>query len=143
MLTKHGGREDQNEEGLVNRINHMMDFLEKVYKSDFVQSREYIIESFWKIAIWHLRRYFYLDAQMNGNAALRDEVMQSNHAMLLRSWIHDALKNWQEYGKRWEEPQRADYKYLLQFIMDGNEFLYKAKNYWLWKLNPRLSALRN
>ena len=128
----HGTKEQQNEEELRNRIGHITDFLYTVYSSENINDTQK--SDFWKIAIWHLRRYFYIDTASFGVEETRKHFYESEHKDLLISWAKAALRNWSDYGMRWEEPHRSDYRFLLQYLVSGNMTIYKVNNYLLWKV---------
>ena len=138
LLTKHGDRMDQNENNLLNRIEHITDFLTAVYYSTVVQQNDEIKKTFGKIAVWHLRRYIYLDSQVLGDSKVYEEVISSKHTSLLLSWFNSALRDWAQYGKRWDEPLCFDYKIMLQYLIDGNHLLFKIRNYCVWKIKYKV-----
>lgn len=136
LLSKHGTPEEQNENGLIGRMNHMLRiFLELEKTPAYRQSRE-IEEQFWKIVVWHMRRYLYLDAGAKGVEMLRQECLESPYWEEFSTWIHAALDCWSEIEERWDPVNGADYKYLLEYLRDGNMLAYKIKNFWLWRIKP-------
>ena len=130
MLRKHGTPEEQNEDGLRHRIEHMMDFFSCLYHSYSIESESFVKDNFWRIVIWHLKRYFDLDCQiMRGEyQSLRHEYVSSKQWENLSEFIKSALNNWSDYGKRWDKMQSKEYRYFLQYLQDGNEFMFKLKN---------------
>ena len=136
-LRKHGTPADQNENGLVGRLGHMMDIFLKIKNIKNDQYETQITENFWKLIIWHLRRYLYLEVSANGIQSL-DALRQEAYYPELKNSILCALENWKEFRHRWDTVNASDYRYILQYILDGNLFAYKVKNYWLWKIKPHL-----
>ena len=141
LLSKHGTPEEQSDNGLVGRIDHMLRiFLELENSAAYRQSPE-IAEEFWKIVIWHMRRYLYLDAGAKGVALLRRECAESTYWMQFSAWLCEALNHWNEIEDRWDVAGGSDYKYLLEYLCDGDMLAYKVKNYWLWKIKPIIQTI--
>ena len=138
LLSKHGGPDEQTEEGLVERVGHMLRLLSHLQKTDVYKTGK--IE-FWQIAIWHLRRYFYLNAGVHGVEKLRKTCQDSGCASLLSEWITDALENWTSMQNRWSETDSKDYRNLLQYLKTGNFMRFKLQSYWLWKIHPKMIKL--
>ena len=134
LLTKHGTKDQQNENGLINRIDHMMNILVHLSESQVYQADAFCKKQFWKIAIWHMKRYFYLNAGESGIYAMRKLCIQNPHWKKVKYWIKIALKEWKTYGNRWNNVDAADYRYMLEYLVSGNVLKYKLKNYWLWKI---------
>lgn len=135
LLSKHGAQVEQNENELLGRLNHMSKIFLQLKKTAVYQKPE-IAEQFWKIVIWHLRRYFYLDVGAKGVIILREECVESLYWNQLLSWICTALEHWDEIEDCWDVVDRNDYRFLLEYLRDGNIFIYKIKNYWIWKIKP-------
>lgn len=133
LLSKHGVPEEQNEDGLVGRIDYMIKMLLYAQNSIISAHGEKWRYTFWKIAVWHLKRYFYLDVRAIGVSALRKECMASENWSELINWIVLAQKNWKEYENRWDKQQARDYYYLLDYIKNGNLLKYKIRNKLLWR----------
>lgn len=134
MLRKHGEKEEQSEQGLVNRINHMMNIMNALFRNDGSYQNEQYKMEFYKIVIWHLRRYIYLSVQANGVEKTRDACQSCSCWALLSDSIDRALKDDMFFDERWNKVMAKDYKYLLQYIKKGNILLYKMKQYYLWKV---------
>lgn len=132
-LRKHGMPEQQNESGLVGRINHMMNLFEALKESYSYQMTEMFQNEFWKIVIWHLRRYIYLDASAYSIKGLRKECTNSIHWKELKKYIKQAQRNWANYCDRWDKVQARDYRYMLDYIIDGNIIKFKIKNKILYR----------
>ena len=141
LLTKHGTPAEQHENGLIDRIDHMLKIFSRIADTPVYRQSPDIEKSYWMIAIWHLRRYFYLEAGANGVACLREKCRSSCHAQQLNGWIDDALLNWDSIHMRWSDSDARDYLYLLKYIQNGNMPLYKARSYWLWKIQPVVHRL--
>lgn len=138
MLRKYGMPDEQHELNLVNRTEHMMDFFSRLVDSYSISCNQEVVQDFWKIVIWHMKRYFDLDCSHFGTDSLqclRKNYMESKHWHLLSSYICVALTNWKEYGHRWETKHSKEYKYFLQYLLNGNELMFKIKNKMLYSFN--------
>lgn len=134
LLRKHGTPAEQNENGLIGRINHMLKLFQFVrnspaYNDDILQ------KDYWKIVIWHMHRYFYLEAAASGVSELRKTVQKCENTNITE-YISLAVRNWKTYGTRWDNVKSKDYYYLLCYLLDGNMLKYRLRNYWLWKIRP-------
>lgn len=130
-LRKHGKKEEQTERHLTNKIEHMIKIICCALMKECVNNN--VTERMWEILIWHLKRYFYIDAQYLGIKELKREVDNIQYSKELKIWISIALQNWNEYGTRWDEKQSKDYKILLEYLMDGNLLKYRMKSKLLWR----------
>ena len=137
LLSKHGTPEQQNDDCLVGRLDHMLRVFIGIQKTQAYKRSLEINRDFWKIVIWHLRRYFYIESNVNGILKLRYECIESPYNSYLVQWISTALSHWNSIKDRWTSNESDDYKFLLQYLMTGNELSYKVKNYWLWMIKPQ------
>lgn len=138
MLRKHGTPKEQNENRLISRTEHMMDFFSNLIDSYSISVNQYVADEFWKIVIWHMKRYFDLDCSYRGEKgldSLRNEYKNSKHWEMLSQCIKTALKNWKDYGQRWDYMHRNEYYYFLKYIIDGNKLMFKVRNKLLYTLN--------
>lgn len=140
LLSKHGTRTEQNENELLGRLNHMSKIFLRLKKTTVYQEPE-IAEQFWKIVIWHLRRYFYFDVGAKGVTILREECVESPYWNQLLLWICTALEHWSEIENCWDVVNSNDYRFLLEYLRDGNILIYKIKNYWIWKIKPGIQKV--
>lgn len=137
LLSKHGTPEEQNENGLIGRLDHMLRIFLELEKTPAYRQSPEIEEQFWKIVVWHMRRYLYLDAGAKGAEMLRQECLESPYWEPFSAWIHTALDRWREIENRWDPVNGTDYKYLLEYLRGGNMLAYKIKNVWLWRIRPK------
>lgn len=138
LLTKHGLPEEQNENGLVGRIDHMLNIMSFLTQTVAYKQEKVYYDNFWKVAIWHMRRYFYLEANAKGIEILRKEYLESPKYEMCKDWIICALKNWEQFGKRWDLLDSKDYRNLLEYLVTGNLLKYRVKSYYLWNIYFRL-----
>lgn len=141
LLSKHGTPSEQNENGLVGRLDHMLKIFSVIQDTPAYKQSPEITEDFWKIVIWHLRRYLYLDARSKGADVLRQECINSPYSIQLMGWIKAALLHWNDIEGNWNDVEGADYRILLQYLRNGNMFIYKLRNYWLWKIRPAIQKI--
>lgn len=137
-ITKHGTREQQSEKSLFDRIDHMLDIFVHLQNMPAYMQSETCQKEFWKIAIWHMKRYFYLETGAKGIQGLRVACMQSSNWLELEKWIQAAIKEWKRYKHRWNEQDAQDYYNMLKYLITGNYVLYKVQSYLLWKVYPKL-----
>ena len=142
LLTKHGTPQEQNENTLCGRIGHIMAILKHIYHSDAILNSGTYKDNFWQIAIWHMRRYFYVDAQNMGIDKLRKQCLENAHFGELITWIRTAVVNWSQIADRWDTLQGLDYRYLLEYLDTGNKLKYILQNAFLWKIKSRISRGR-
>lgn len=140
LLTKHGTPDQQHENGLIGRIDHMLNIMTHLQSTPAYTQSEACKASFWKIAIWHLKRYFFLEAGAKGMQGLRASCVQSPNWHLLKGWIQMALSEWDQFGKRWNDRDARDYRNMLEYLLFGNLAKYRIQSYWLWKIHPRFGA---
>ena len=141
LLSKHGTPEEQNDKGLIGRLDHMMRIFLALERTDaYCQSPE-ICEEYWKIVIWHLRRYLYLDAGAKGVEKLRQESMKSPYWNQLLAWIQTALAHWSEIEDRWSTVDGKDYRFLLEYLVSGSMLTYKIKSFWHWRIRPEVQKM--
>lgn len=136
MLTKHVSRESESEAVLAGRTEHMLRLFAAVKDTAIFTSGTEFKEEFWKIVIWHIRRFFYADASEKGVQTMRKTYNTSQYGNVLSEWIETALKKWDLIADRWNQREGMDFRYLLEYIVNGNLIEYKVKNYWLWKIYP-------
>lgn len=135
QVSKHGAPQEQNETGLKDRIEHMLNLFAFLSNTKVYQKHQ---KDFWKIAIWHMRRYVYLKAGSDGVKELRNACFASKHWPLFRQWIHTALDNWSELRDRWSFVDYWDYHILLSYILSGNYLLFKIRSFILWRFISKL-----
>ena len=133
LLTKHGTQSAQSENVLAGRIEHMIKILK--FANDFYQKNNCIehISGFTKIFIWHMKRYIYIEAQINGIHSVYDAFNSNKVSIDALNIINHILKNKKYFFNRWNSFAAKDYIYLLQYIKTGNMLSYKIKNYLLYK----------
>ncbi|OUQ07665.1 hypothetical protein B5E92_06680 [Erysipelatoclostridium sp. An15] len=129
LLTKHGIKSEQNDNKCLNRIEHMSKLL--LYFENSKAFINNINKCMWIIAIWHIKRYLYLDIN-NTKPKVVYNILSFNDRTV--EWLKSSLKNWNMIKNRWSEKEALDYKYLIQYLINGNNFLYKLKNYYLWRI---------
>lgn len=139
MLRKHGDINEQNEDALLNRFTHMMKFFNEIKiktRDDFIRL------NFWKIIIWHMYRYIYVDLSRKDIITLRKEYIKDDFWEMFLECIELALDNWDEYSKnRWNKLVSKEYKNILKYLKDGNYTLYKFKNYFIWKIYCKICRM--
>ncbi len=141
LITKHGTPEQQNDNCLVGRLDHMLRVFIGIQKTQAYREEIEVNRDYWKIVIWHLRRYFYIELNAKSISELRHECFRSLYRVQLLKWIAETLYHWNSIKKRWDFNMSDDYKFLLQYLMTGNELIYKIKNYWLWVIKPKSQQL--
>ena len=120
----------------------MMNIMNALYANNASYQCVEYKEKFYKILVWHLKRYIYLSVQSNGVKNSRKECLNCEYSNLLFSSIRKALQDKSYFVTRWDRVTAKDYKSLLKYILNGNEFVYKLKQYWIWKIYSKLKGFK-
>ncbi len=94
-------------------------------------------EDFWKIFVWHLKRYFYLDVSANGIRQMRNLIQKSPYQDFMSEQIKKALKNWKQIQDHWQEFDGEDYRIILRYLCCGNYLQYRIENFILWRIKAK------
>lgn len=134
LLTKHTELGKENETAVYSRTEHMLALFSWLHGLPIVKNNPAYDVHFWKIVIWHIRRFLYADAKATGIEQLRETCICSPHALQLQNWLDTALSHWDQLKVNWGEFDAMDYRFLLQYIRDGKLLRYKMKSCWIWKI---------
>lgn len=132
VLRKHGDKVVQNDNALLNRLDHML--VSFLHLNNFFEENE-----IWKIVIWHMKRYLYVDANIYGVKNMRNIYLKAKYWKDIMEYVCVACNEWSTYAKsRWGEYESKDYKYLLLYLKNGRYINYKFYNYALWNFKNKL-----
>lgn len=137
LVTDHGEIKKQSEKEARSRVLHMTRAL--AFAAENVKDEKLkplINENFYKIFIYHMKRYFYECVRAVGPKETRKEILSSRKKDIILKNIKEALKNYSLLKYRWDEKNSLDYKALLRYLLSGCSLLFKIRNAYIWKVKP-------
>lgn len=108
----------------IQQITSIMSFCasSKGYSDIFDQN------DFYKIYIWQIYNYFSLLCLAVGTKEARIAIRELSSFDKIKPYIEAVLKMGKAYfAKRWNEAEAKRYSFFLEYILSGNEMLYKLK----------------
>lgn len=108
------------------------------FQNSNVWSNRFSFKQFSKVYIYNMHNYFYEVIYNQGIVYLRKQILEYSDSKYIISLLKLGLKQINSFSpSNWGVFGLKEYKYFLQYIVDGNMFMFKVKNKLLYTAKRR------